>query len=108
MERAVPASNVRVQLLVHELPAPNATVPAPEPANVTLTFQVFMKFALAVVSEFSVKEHDAPVQALLQTPSLEPEFADGVSVTVVPSGTCTEQVPLVPPPTPLPNTPALL
>src|SRR5437870_2866414 len=93
MERAVAASNVRVQLLVHELPAANATVPPPEPANVTLTSQVLMKLVLAVASEFSVNEQEAPVQALLKASKREPAAAAGVSVTAVPSGSSTEQVP---------------
>ena len=97
MERAVAASNVRVQLLVHELPAPNATVPPPEPANVTLTSQVLMKLVLAVASEFSVNEQEAPVQALLKASKREPEAAAGVRLTAVPSGSSTEQVPLVTP-----------
>jgi hypothetical protein len=93
----MPASNVRVQLVVHELPAPSATVPAPEPRNVTLTSHVLMKLPLAVASEFSVNEQEVPAQALLQTPSREPELALDASVTAVPSGSCTEQVPLVVP-----------
>src|SRR5207245_10807215 len=91
MERAVAASNVRVQLLVHELPAPNATVPPPEPANVTLTSQVLMKLALAVASEFSVNEQEAPVQALLKASKREPEATAGGSVAAVPSGSPTDQ-----------------
>src|SRR2546421_71478 len=96
--RLVPASNVRVPLAVQEVAAPpNATVPPPEPANVTLTSQVLMKLALAVASEFSVNEQEAPVQALLKASKREPEATAGVSVTAVPSGSSTEQVPLVTP-----------
>ena len=96
--RLVPESKVRVQSAVQEVAAPpKSTVPAPMPAKVTFTSIRAMKLAFTVASLFKDNAQEAPVQALLKRSKREPEAAAGVSVTAVPSGSWTEQVPLVAP-----------
>jgi hypothetical protein len=78
---AVPASTVRVQEAAQGAAVPMSTVPAPVPANVTLTSQVLMKVAVAVVSAPSVKVQGDDVHAPLHEPKREAESARAVSVT---------------------------
>jgi hypothetical protein len=95
---AVPSSIVAEQLELHAAAAPpKSTEPPPSPANVTLTVCCCTNVAVTVASASSENVQAAPVQALLQASKRDPELAAGVSVTGVPSGSCTEQVPLVVP-----------
>jgi hypothetical protein len=95
---AVPLSIVAEQLDVHAAAAPpKSTVPPPSPANATLTVYWRTNVAVTVASLLSENAQPAPLQPSPQESKRDPELAACVSVTGVPSGSCTEQEPLVVP-----------